>query len=668
MNRKQRRGATRQGAGPASRLPAAPTPAAVYAEQFNAAVMYHNAGRLDEAERRYRQVIAALPQHAEALSRLGAVMMRQGRPAEAIAHMERGLAVKPDMFEAYANLAQAYMWTGQRERAIEAACRALELREIPQSRAMFAQCVGFARFATDDGRYRKFVLRALVEGWVRPRELAGVAISLIKASRATKDAIALADATQPERAPARELFAAAQIVALSRDELLCRLLECDPITDIHLERLLTRLRAALLDAAIAEGDVDEQLLGFYCSLSRQCFINEYVFSITDEEAEDARRLRGALEAKVAAGESCAPLWLAAVGAYFPLHELANAQALIGRDWSASIDALLVQQVVEPAQERDLAATIPALTAIEDSVSQAVRQQYEESPYPRWTRLGPPAQPAALFALPASQLGDALIAGCGTGLSTIEFARHARGARILAIDLSLASLAYAKRMAAKAGLTNIEFAQADIVELTDLGRQFDFIDASGVLHHLADPWKGWRTLLQLLRPGGVMQLGLYSELARRHVVAARALIAARDYRPIAEDIRRCRRDIVAAEDPLLNSVSRVDDFFTTGECRDLLFHVQEHRTALPEIKSFLATHGLEFRGFFLDALTHNRFAARFPQPGAALQLDWWHTFETEAPDTFAGMYQFSVRKPGADPPTAANPPTAAKPRETGGEAN
>jgi hypothetical protein len=94
----------------------------------------------------------------------------------------------------------------------------------------------------------------------------------------------------------------------------------------------------------------------------------------------------------------------------------------------------------------------------------------------------------------------------------------------------------------------------------------------------------------------------------------------------------------------------------------LFHVQEHRTTLPEIKSFLATHGLEFRGFFLDALTHYRFAARFPQPGAAMDLDRWHAFETEAPDTFAGMYQFSVRKPDA------NPTAAAKPRETGSEAN
>jgi len=402
----------------------------------------------------------------------------------------------------------------------------------------------------------------------------------------------------------------------------------------------------MLTAAGAGTAPDDSLLDFNCSVARQCFINEYVFATTDDETEQAQHLRAALEERLSAGSTYPPLWPVAVGAYFPLHTLQNAQALLDRPVAPSAAALFAQQVSEPAEEKRIAGTIPALTEIGGEVSRAVRQQYEENPYPRWTRLGPPAQPAGLFNLPSHQLGDALIAGCGTGLSTVEFARHATSARILAVDLSLASLSYAKRMADRAGLSNVEFAQADIMKLGALGRQFDFIDASGVLHHLADPWEGWRILLSLLRPSGAMQVGLYSELGRRGIVAARALIAERGYRAVADDIRRCRADIAAAEDPLLKSVSRGDDFFTIGECRDLLFHVQEHRVTLPAIKSFVAENDLEFRGFFLDALTHHRFATRFPQPGAGFDLDRWHAFETGAPDTFAGMYQFSVRKPGA----------------------
>jgi SAM-dependent methyltransferase len=238
----------------------------------------------------------------------------------------------------------------------------------------------------------------------------------------------------------------------------------------------------------------------------------------------------------------------------------------------------------------------------------------------------------------------LIAGCGTGLSTTELARHARGARILAIDLSLASLSYAKRMAQNFGLTNIEFAQADIMKLGSIGRDFDFIDASGVLHHLGDPWAGWRVLLSLLRPGGAMEVGLYSERGRRNVVAGRALIAQRCYKPIPADIRRCREDIATAEDgSLLQSLTRSDDFFSTSECRDLLFHPQEHRLTLPDIKTFLADNHLEFVGFVLPPAILQRFAIRFPEPTAMTDLDCWNIFESEAPDTFAGMYLFSLRK-------------------------
>src|SRR4030095_9892868 len=56
---------------------------------------------------------------------------------------------------------------------------------------------------------------------------------------------------------------------------------------------------------------------------------------------------------------------------------------------------------------------------------------------------------------------------------------------------------------------------------------------GVLHHLDDPFAGWRVLLELLRPGGFMYLGLYSALGRTHIVNVRSLIAERGYRSSAD---------------------------------------------------------------------------------------------------------------------------------------
>src|SRR5262249_49347938 len=143
--------------------------------------------------------------------------------------------------------------------------------------------------------------------------------------------------------------------------------------------------------------------------------------------------------------------------------------------------------------------------------------------------------------------DVLIAGCGTGQHSIEVAQRVRGAEMLAVDLSMASLCYAKRQTLTLGVGDIDYAQADILQLASLGRAFDVSEAAGVLHHLGDPGTGWRVLSSLLSPSGFIFVGLYSEIARRDIVAARAYIAERGYRPVAEDIRRCRQDLMAAED-------------------------------------------------------------------------------------------------------------------------
>ena len=471
--------------------------------------------------------------------------------------------------------------------------------------------------------------------------------------------IAHADRLWPGRVAVKEILEKSQIGRLADDELLRSVLECDQITDLGLERLIANVRHALLYAVTAEDAKDAEPerypLDFCCAVARQCFINQYVFSLTEDENVRAKTLRDTVDAALGAGVAVPPLHLAVVGAYQPLYEISNAERLLGKSWPHAVGDLFVQQIEEPAEERRIKAALAALTAIDDEVSLAVRSQYEENPYPRWIKSGPPIQPTILARRPAA-VADVLIAGCGTGAFGLAFARKVPQARFLAVDLSLSSLGYAKRMADRLGLKNVEFAQADIMKLGSLGRTFDFINSSGVLHHMADPWAGWRVLLSLLRPDGAMQLGFYSELARQNIVAARALIAEQGYRPVPDDIRRVRETIAAAEDgSLLKSITQWGDFFSMSECRDLLLHTQEHRTSLPEIKRFLAANDLRFAGFMVDALTTDRFARRYPELAtltekrrfdAFADLDRWHVFETEYPETFMSMYRFWVHKPGA----------------------
>jgi 2-polyprenyl-3-methyl-5-hydroxy-6-metoxy-1,4-benzoquinol methylase len=326
-----------------------------------------------------------------------------------------------------------------------------------------------------------------------------------------------------------------------------------------------------------------------------------------------------------------------------------------RQWPDEIEPLIRVQIREPLAEISLRAQIPSLTTVSDAVSRRVRAQYEEHPYPRWVR----AETMASVFLPSfiAQLGgkvaandatfrspDVLIAGCGTGQQVVTAASRYRDARILAVDISRVSLAHAKRRSQLLGIENVQFVQADILELGALGHRFHVIESSGVLHHLADPLAGWRTLSELLRPGGLMNIGLYSEVARQSIVAAQAWIAERGSEPSADHIRRCRAEILAMppESPLA-AVRDSLDFYNLSSCRDLLFHAQEHRFTLAQIRSVLASLGLNFLRF--DVPNTSGYRLRFPDDPAMTSLDNWEAYERDHPATFSGMYQFWLQKNG-----------------------
>ena len=398
-------------------------------------------------------------------------------------------------------------------------------------------------------------------------------------------------------------------------------------------------------------------LGFFNALARQCFINEYVFALTDVEIREASALRDALVAALEADAEVPALWPIAVAAYFPLYTLPSAAGLLDRNWPEEVASLLVQQVREPAEEMRLRGTIPRLTKIEDDVSVEVQNQYEQNPYPRWINVARNDEPKTvrtalhdvfpLVQIPAvEELGnpDILIAGCGTGQHPIGVTQEFHGARVLAVDLSMASLSYAKRKTREMGLTSIEYAQADILELESLGRSFDIIESGGVLHHLADPWAGWRVLLSLLRPQGLMKLGFYSEVARRDIVRARGIIAEQGYGATPDDIREGRQYLMDIDNlGSLGKTTQTTDFFSMSACRDLLFHVQEHRMTLTGIEQFLREQDLAFLGFIVESSVLRAYKLRFPNDPAAIDLGQWQIFENENPDIFFGMYQFWIQK-------------------------
>jgi tetratricopeptide (TPR) repeat protein/2-polyprenyl-3-methyl-5-hydroxy-6-metoxy-1,4-benzoquinol methylase len=617
-------------------------------------------GQFDEAVVQYRRALALKPGFAEAHNNLGTALQDQGRLAEAIAQYRRALALNPGYAEAHGNLGKALMEGGDLTQALRALQRSIEIGESENAKILFVQCVRSLNFIPHGVDLRENLIRALSEPWGRPIDLAGFAGNLVKRNSATSICISRATCAWPKRLPAQDLFSPSEFAEVCDDQLFRCLLEATPVCDIELERFLTAVRFTMLEAASGGFDsyqVEESALGWFCALAQQCFINEYIFGLTDHEIEQAQRLRALLVEALASGTSIPELWLVAVAAYFPLASLPVAELIAERPWPAPVAALVARQVREGEEERQLQTSVSRLTPIKDGVSLLVKQQYEESPYPRWMKAAPIAKVmtidgylrhqfplVSLRNVASKSRVEILVAGCGTGQHSIETARQFIGAQVLAVDLSLTSLCYAKRKTRELGLNNIEYAQADILQLESIGRAFDVIEASGVLHHLADPFAGWRLLLSMLRPGGFMRLGLYSKIARQDLVDARRFIAQRGYRPSPEDIRRCRQELTSFGDGTpLKRVTELSDFFTTSACRDLLFHVQEHQLTLPEISTFLSQNRLEFLGFNLPGHVLQNFRRRFPGDKAMTDLNHWHSFEIENPVIFAGMYQFWIQK-------------------------
>jgi tetratricopeptide (TPR) repeat protein/SAM-dependent methyltransferase len=613
-------------------------------------------GKPDEAIACYRKALALRPDFAEAHTSLGVTLYSLGRLDEAVASHQRALVIKPGFIMALNNLASALVALGKPTAALSVAQRSLQIEETINAKGILVSCLSRTHGVADVEGLRPLMVRALSEAWGWPSDLARVCIDLVRRDHEIAGCMARAVEAWPRPLSGKALYAADGLAALGADPLLAALLDAAPVCDLEMERFLTMARRALLDAADEMSDADDGL-GFYSALARQCFINEYVFAVTAYEACKAGGLRDRLSGALEADAPVAALHLVTVAAYFPLCSLPHSTRLLERSWPEEVAALVMQQVREPAEEQRIGAAVPRLTDIDDDVSLLVRRQYEEMPYPRWIK-APPAikadrleaylsQAFPLASFDRSSAGgrmEILVAGCGTGQQPIRTSQQYPEARILAIDLSRSSLAYAIRKTRELGISSIEYAQADLLKLGSIDRQFDMIEASGVLHHLADPWMGWRILLSLLRPGGFMRLGLYSEIARRDVVRLQKSVAERGYGTTADEIRRCRQDLMMTLGNGAGSADgRASDLFTISGFRDLLLHIQEHRCSLIGIASFLRENDLAFLGFDIAPDVLHRYRSRFSQDRVATDLSQWQVFESENPQTFVGMYQFWVQK-------------------------
>lgn len=632
-----------------------------FAEAFAAAGdVLRGLGRLREAEAHYKTALRLAPASAAASNGYGLLRLNGGDPGGAADLFAAGLRGAPPGHPLRAalltNLGLARLQLGSGLEGIDALAQAVEASpEDAEAWRRLARALRHTRVAPSAAGFRAILLKLFERPDVNPRNLATAALAVLRQDPEI-DGLLEAVAKGPREVAKTLERQAGAATRLVQDPLFGALLTSAPIPDVAVELLLVQLRGDLLSLLAREPGALEEELGLAVALARQAFLSEYLLFAQPGEQQRVGSLITALDRDDLGAGAGDAAKIALVAAYRPLGSTPLAARLEALALPALAD-LLREQLAEPAEEVDLRAGLPVLKPPTDATSLAVRVQYEQNPYPRWTRcsLGEPLpfRTAVRNALPDLPLGEVadlerprvLVAGCGTGLETMRVASTYRGASILAVDLSAASLGYATRKARAYGLTDVEHLQGDILHLGALGQRFDLIDSFGVLHHMADPGNGLRVLAGLLKPRGFLFVGLYSEVGRRAVVAARDHIADAGYRDDAAGIRALRRDLMLDGTPpaLEGVMSPASDFWTLSDCRDLLFHVNEHRFALPQVGELLSAAGLELLGVrFGLAADETRYLAENPRPGALRDLERLHRHEIEHPEVFGDTYRLWAR--------------------------
>ena len=476
---------------------------------------------------------------------------------------------------------------------------------------------------------------------VQPTYISRSIISLLKTSNDIQELLKL----NLEKIHMNELL---QILEkIKKNNLLIEFMKVCPLPDLELETIFTKIRSKLLFLNFKD-DQYENIKEFVEALVEQCFLNEYIYyEDKEEKIEIAKLERNIVENKDLISE----IVITKLSLYRPLNKY-NWAYKINRDLiNLSLQAILR----ETTQENKLKLEINSIGQTRDAISCLVKQQYEENPYPRWKKptilLNKVSVKDHFKKINIKLDGinyekfdqpNILIAGCGTGQHAINTSSLFQNSSVTAFDLSFNSLAYAKRKSLELKTENINFVQGDLLDIKNLNIKFNIIECVGVIHHMSSPINGLKSLMEVLERDGLIKLGLYSSLARRHIIKFRKEYLNNNSDFSIENLRKKRTNIIHSNDNKLKSLTMFNDFFTLSDFRDMLFHVKEHSYCISDIINMLDDVGLEFCGFVgyrgYDDRKFN-FTSEFDK----FNLIDWDKFEKKNPDTFSGMYQFWCKR-------------------------
>jgi SAM-dependent methyltransferase len=211
----------------------------------------------------------------------------------------------------------------------------------------------------------------------------------------------------------------------------------------------------------------------------------------------------------------------------------------------------------------------------------------------------------------------LIAGCGTS----QAAKHALrwpAAQVTGIDISATSVRCTEELKRKYNLTNLQVYQLPVDRLNELGKTYDQIVCTGVLHHLADPDAGLAALRGVLEPDGAMHLMVYAPYGRTGIYMLQEFCKRIGIHATDEGIG----DLIAAlralppGHPLENQLREAPDFRQEAALADALLHPQDRAYSVPQLFDFVERGRLTFGRWVKQASYSPRCGAMAQIPQAS----------------------------------------------------
>lgn len=164
---------------------------------------------------------------------------------------------------------------------------------------------------------------------------------------------------------------------------------------------------------------------------------------------------------------------------------------------------------------------PTGDVCDEDVTEQVKAFYEQAPFPDYEAdddtftLREKAGRSTFARLLDEQIppgARVLEVGCGTGQLS-NFMGSLPGRSVVGADICLNSLSLAEGFRHRNGIQSASFVQMNLFRPAFAPESFDFVISNGVLHHTANPYEAFRSILRLLKPRGYVIVGLYNRYGR-----------------------------------------------------------------------------------------------------------------------------------------------------------